>query len=98
MARRSATRNPHQIFRDFHGRAPDAMTSIRMNIPEGLIFLGRAVAIEYESDKRHGGGDGTKAVYRHECGKGNILCTDEGRRQLYILGPSQIITERGIVR
>ncbi|MFA5777599.1 MAG: hypothetical protein WC906_04120 [Parcubacteria group bacterium] len=95
---RSKTRAPEKIYKDFHGRAPNGLTKVPFRIPRGLIYLGEAVAVEYLSNKLNGGGDGKKAVYRHDCPKGqNIVCTDEGRKQLYVLGPKQIVTSRGIV-
>ena len=67
---------------------------------DAMVFLGRAGAIEYESDKINGtpeGGEGDRAVYRHEFARGDILCTDKTGTQLYILGPNIRTTTRGII-
>jgi hypothetical protein len=62
-----------------------------------MVLIGKAVAIEYECDKLHGGGDGKRAVYRHEFEKPAIVCMDErARRQLYILGPKIVVDDEGI--
>lgn len=59
--------------------------------------LGRAVAIEYECDKINGGGDGQKAVYRHEFDRGAYLYMDNtAKRQLYIIGDKIRVTDAGI--
>jgi hypothetical protein len=70
-----------------------ALRSIRRRRQVG----GRAVAIEYESDKLNGGGDGTKATYRHEFAPGDMLATDQDGRTLYVIGPRLRVNSRGIV-
>lgn len=90
-------------YEAFHGRGVREMKQVRFHrLEEGdqLVFLGRAVAIEYQSDKINGtpeGGEGDLAVYRHEFAKGDILCTDKTGTQLYILGPKLRTTTRGII-
>jgi hypothetical protein len=85
-------------YRSFHGRNPRKVHQVHFHIPKRLVYLGRAVAIEYECDKLNGGGDGKSAVYRHEFDRGAILCADEqGRGQLFISGKKIIVTKRGIV-
>ena len=84
-------------YNKFHGRRPAKRIEDNFHDPEQLILLGRAVAIEYECDKIHGGGDGRKAVYRHVFDEGDILCMDERNKgQLYILGPRLKVTRAGI--
>jgi len=84
-------------YRRFHGKDPDAAGKIRFDVPRGMVLIGRAVAVEYECSKWHGGGDGRKAVYRHKFGPGAILCMDEKhRRQLYIIGTKVKVTAAGI--
>lgn len=62
-----------------------------------MIHLGRAVAIVYETDKLHGGGDGKMAEYIHEFETPVGVFMDEtGKKQLYILGHALKITNRGI--
>lgn len=88
---------PDSRYRAFHGRGPRRRTKINVHYPEAMIKLGRAVAIEYECDKLNGGGDGTRAVYRHQFDRGAYLYMDErGRKQLYILGPKIVVTDAGI--
>lgn len=90
-------------YEAFHGRKVRQEKQVRFNFLESqdeLVYLGRAVAIEYESDKINGtpaGGEGQKAVYRHEFGRGDILCTDKTGTQLFILGPKLRTTTRGII-
>lgn len=84
-------------YRQFHGHAPRVRGSVWIDTPEGLVRLGRAVAIEYECDKLNGGGDGQKAVYRHEFKRGAYLYMDEkAARQLYIIGDRIKVTDAGI--
>lgn len=85
-------------YRAFHGRRVRRIKKIRFDPPTPpLIHLGDVVAIEYACDKRHGGGDGTYAVYRHEFETPTGLFMDEGkRRQLYIIGEKVKVTDAGI--
>lgn len=86
-------------YRQFHGKEPRRVTAKRFHVPEELVYLGRAVAIEYECSKNNGGGDGTKAVYRHRFETHAILCMDsKAKGQLYILGSKLAVNSRGIVR
>lgn len=81
----------------FHGHAPRFAKTARFRCPKGLIILGEAVAVEYRCDKLHGGGDGKKAVYRHEFDRGAVVCADESmKRQLYVLGGRVKVTDAGI--
>lgn len=84
-------------YKQFHGFAPTELTSIPWHDPQELVYLGRALAIEYESDKVNGGGDGEPCAYRHEFHKDNILCTDSTGKQLYILGPKLKVEAPGII-
>lgn len=91
--------NAQQKYAQFHGHPYRYIKTFDLNIPRDrkLIILGKAVAIEYETDKLNGGGDGTKAVYRHEFETPALVCCDStGRRQLYILGEKLKVTGRGI--
>lgn len=81
----------------FHGHEPRTARRASFTVPKGLIILGEAVAVEYRCDKLNGGGDGTKAVYRHKFDKGAVVCADEKmRKQLYIIGSKIIVTDAGI--
>jgi len=87
------------LYGKFHGRPHRQVTQANFHVPKELVYLGDAVAIEYACDKLNGGGDGKKAIYRHEFAKGAILCMDEtGKRQLYVLGMKIYVNERGIVK
>jgi hypothetical protein len=81
----------------FQGEPVDHAERVRRPDPKVLVLLGRAVAIEYECDKHNGGGDGTKAIYRHEFHKGDILATDQEAKTLYIIGSRLRVNSRGIV-
>lgn len=84
-------------YRKFHGHRPRIRGAVWIDTPEGLVRLGRAVAIEYECSKYNGGGDGKKAVYRHEFDQGAALYMDEkAARQLYIIGDKIRVTSAGI--
>lgn len=86
-----------KLFHRFHGRKPTRAEIGHFHMPQSLICLGRAVAVIYESDKKHGGGDGKSAQYIHEFETPAMLCMDErAKKQLYILGPQIKVTEDGI--
>jgi len=87
------------LYERFHGHPVRWKKGKGFHVPRELVVLGRAVAVEYECDKLHGGGDGRRAVYRHEIETPAYLCADEtGGKQLYILGGSLIVTDAGIER
>jgi hypothetical protein len=84
-------------YRRFHGKGPKSLSAVNFSTPKHFIRLGRAVAIEYECDKLHGGGDGKKAVYRHVFDRGAVLVMDEKMRKvLYIIGGKIKVTKAGI--
>lgn len=81
----------------FHGREVRESGTVMLNEVTGLVKLGKAVAIEYECDKYNGGGDGTRAVYRHEFGPGAVVAVDQTmKRQVYIIGSRIRTTDAGI--
>ena len=89
-----------KMYRDFHGRAVRYVKEIFYRHPKKLVYLGRAKRIEYLSDKKAGGGDGTPAVYFHDFKRGVYLYTDEKGQQLYVLKNGREytqVTERGII-
>lgn len=90
--------DPYEKYFEFHGRDVRKERRVVINDPpETLIVLGKAIAIEYETDKFHGGGDGKKAVYRHEFETPCLVCMDEtGKRMLYITGKRLTVTQAGI--
>ena len=84
-------------YRAFHGREPSVLSKIDFNVPEKLVYLGKAVAIEYSCKKRNGGGDGRMATYRHTFKGGVILAMDKSaKKQLYIIGKNVRVTSSGI--
>lgn len=88
---------PRQRYEEFHGRRLKRIRRRTIHYPEKLIVLGKAVAIEYECSKYNGGGDGTKATYRHVFETPSLVCMDErGKKQLYIIGSKIRVTEAGI--
>lgn len=81
----------------FHGRRTRKRRNVFFHKPRELIVLGEAVAVEYACNKKHGGGDGKKAVYRHEFETPVVLCMDERcRGQLYIIGKEVKVTSAGV--
>ena len=86
-------------YAEFHGKAPRRLSGIEFHQPKKLVFLGKAVAIEYRCNKRNGGGDGRTAIYRHEFETPSVVCMDEtGRKQLYIIGTRITVDDEGIKR
>lgn len=84
-------------YRQFHGKEPRRQESMRAYPSRRLVVLGRAVAVEYECSKRNGGGDGRKAVYRHEFETPVELCMDEsGKQFLYLIGKHITVDDQGI--
>ena len=84
-------------YQEFHGRNPRSFSRRRFHVPQHLIKLGTAYAIEYVSDKWNGGGDGKRAIYRHRFESPATLYMDEtGHRQLYLMGSRLEVTEAGI--
>ena len=53
-------------YKAFHGHDPRFSKDWDFKVPKNLVILGKAVAIEYETDKLNGGGDGKMFTYRHE--------------------------------
>lgn len=76
-------------FEKFHGRRPDRLARIPFEQPKQLVYLGRGVAIEYESDKpdpRRKRSEKT-SVYRHKLGAGvKIYCDPRGKMVLVLGG------------
>lgn len=94
---RKPKKSAQRKYHDFHGRTVQWKKKFDFHTPKTLIILGKAIAVEYECDKLHGGGDGKKAIYRHEIETPAYVCMDEtGRRQLYIVGNKLKVTEAGI--
>lgn len=90
-------RNPANRYKQFHGHRPRKTYRTNFHIPKNLICLGRATRIEYESDKKNGGGDGRKAIYYHDHTSPVYVYMDEtGKRQLYLIGSKLKVTRAGI--
>jgi len=84
-------------YEEFHGKPSRGTVPQQFHVPKKLILIGKAVAIEYECDKLNGGGDGRKAIYRHEFETPSLVCMDEtAGKQLYIIGKQIVVDERGI--
>jgi hypothetical protein len=87
----------HEKYRQFHGKEPRSQGSVEFPVPKKLVYLGEAVAIEYRCSKLNGGGDGKRAVYRHEFESSVKLCMNEtGRKVLYLLGSRIMVDDEGI--
>lgn len=82
---------------DFHGYDPDLAQEVAFEPISHLVHLARATAIEYESDKENGGGDGKLSRYRHEFGKNVQLFVDQTSKRLLIMGGRMYVNHRGIV-
>jgi len=88
-------------YQQFHGHRP--RYSARVPFPDlspgdTVVRLGRAVAIEYECDKLHGGGDGKMAVYRHdfETPVDLVSVQQNGKTWLFAHGKKLKVTRAGI--
>lgn len=91
--------NTRKLYETFHGRKPSGIVG-EVDIPvdsEGVVVLGRAVAIEYECNKLNGGGDGKSALYRHEFHPEDVLLATDTGTMLLVVGPKLHITDEGIV-
>jgi len=89
--------NARKRLNQFHGRNVRWKKNINFHVPRTLVYLGKAIAVEYECDKWNGGGDGTKAVYRHEFETPCVVAMDEtGKKQLYIIGNKLKVTDAGV--
>lgn len=83
------------FYSNFHwGRDAKSVLKTQVKqIPEVLVSLGELHAIEYKAAK----GERGKETYRHVFHKEKpIVCCDPRGRDLYIVGGSYHITERGI--
>lgn len=84
-------------YEEFHGRKLRRISKVTFRHPKKLIILGKAVAIEYECSKYNGGGDGKRAIYRHEFETPALVCMDEqGKTQLYVIGKDIRVTSAGV--
>jgi hypothetical protein len=83
-------------FKRFQGRAPNRVTAIELPYPKALVYLGRAIAIEYESDKVLKAGDRRQPrqrVYRHELGPGVKIYADPKGRTVFMRGGRFRVTD-----
>jgi hypothetical protein len=88
----------NSLYRRFHGRTPEVSGQLAWpTAPEGVVVLGRAIAIEYECNKLNGGGDGELAVYRHDFHKDDVLLATPDGKMLVVVGPKLNVETRGIV-
>ena len=81
-------------FREFHGRSGPLVlrAPCRRTIPKVLVQLGTLRAVVYTADR----GDGGQRQYIHFMEREPLLtCNPEGT-QLYIVGGSYRVTQRGI--
>jgi len=85
-------------YSDYHwGKAPDKIELIdkRILIPDTLVVLGVLRGLLYQTTKR---GDPSNTIYIHAHKKPYpYLCSDVEMKNLYIIGGSYKIEDRGIV-
>lgn len=89
------TRAERQFYK-FQGRKPKRKKYIVFEMPETLIHLANVTAIEYESDKKHGGGNGKKNIWRHDFKSKVKLCSDKNMDKIYLIGGKLKIKKSGI--
>lgn len=83
-----------KLYKDFHGEKSLYVEEITLGCMEVIIDLGKAVAIEYECQKKHLG-DSKKEIYRHTFKKGvRVYWNGES---LIITGGDLTVNERGII-
>ena len=90
---------PHiaSLFQAFHGHRAGKPKITEFHDPKSLVYLGKAVAIVYESDKKNGGGDGRLNAFIHEFETPVGLYMDErAEKQLYLLGRALRVSDAGI--
>lgn len=85
-----------RVYKKFHGKNPNKTVLINFDIPEELIYLGDVKAIEYESNKKHGGGDGKKHLWRHDFRSKVKLCCDGKRNRLFLIDGKINVKRAGI--
>lgn len=84
-------------YRTFHGHKSRWEQDVNFHVPKGFVVLGRANAVEYLCDKKHGGGDGKRAIYRHKFeSEAYVLADEKMGGQLYIVGNDIRVTRCGI--
>ena len=82
-------------FFEFNGRKCDSVFSVPFEI-EKPIYFSKAISILYESDKKHGGGDGKKNLFRHKFGTTVHLYTNKEKTVYIVAGRNLTVTDRGI--
>lgn len=88
------------LFRKFREQPARRVGTMRAELPEVLMVMGTASAIEYETT--HQNDEGTQVVsqgYRHKFAPGSrpLLCCAPGKNGLFLVGGRYHVTERGIV-
>ena len=87
-----------KAYAKFHGKRAHRVQPGSFYVPSTLILLGDAVEIVYRCDKNNGGGDGTKAEYKHKFKPGAKLYMDERTGKVLYISSSKIyVNQRGIV-
>jgi hypothetical protein len=83
------------LYREFVGRPPDRTVRVphRRVIPPLVVALGELVGVIYRSDK---GPAEKPRTYVHFMEDPPRLVSDPGGRQLYVVGGSYRVTEKGI--
>lgn len=79
-------------FKKFHGRTPDKVTGVEFTMPKALTFLGKGLAIEYESDKPLNGKRRAR-VYRHKFSSGVRIYLHPNRRWILVSGGKFRVTD-----
>lgn len=82
-------------YKGFQGRAPKKVT--RINIPKigPIVYLGKGLAIEYQSDKKMHRSDirPTSRGYRHTFEKGVKIYTEPTGKALIVIGGRFKVTD-----
>ena len=81
----------------FHGKKPPSKKVMNFRNPQCLTIDGYGHTIEYETNKKHGGGDGKPAVYYHRFESPVSIFHESNRKNTsYIIGNKLRVTSAGI--
>jgi hypothetical protein len=82
-------------FFEFNGRKCDSVFSVEFE-EEPFSHFSKAISILYESNKKHGGGDGKDNLFRHKFGSTVHLHTNKEKTVYILAGRNLTVTARGI--